>query len=253
MAVVDYHPEFSVKILHTILHRQTSRRGQRSRERGQSMIEMALTFPILLLILAGSLEVAMYYNNYLTLVDSTREAARFSADNDYLNADEIEGCLPGPPDPYSSSRDFYNQASCLVLQNMFGITFDKATDDIIVSVFTVKDGVITARNPPDPASVATSAHHTTLDNNPQSGWSYCLNVIKADCTPAASFFDNSAVQARLGAVASAPDTGLVLIEVYHLHHQFLGLIPPGLAFMPQTVMMHAYTIMPLPSAGPPAE
>jgi hypothetical protein len=242
-----------VKILRAILQRLTSRRGPRSRERGQSMVEMALTFPVLLLVLAGTLEIAMYYNNYLTLVDSTREAARFSADNDYLNVDDIEGCLPGPPDPFSNSRDFYNQASCLVLQNMFGIAFDKTTDDIIISIFTIKNGLVTARYPPDPASVAASTHHATLGNNPQSGWSYCMNVIKAGCIPAASLFDNSAIQARLAVSASAPDTGLVLVEVYHLHHQFLGLVPPNLAFMPQTVMMHAYTIMPLPSAAPPPE
>jgi len=28
------------------------------------------------------------------------------------------------------------------------------------------------------------------------------------------------------------------------------LIPPGLPFLPQEVVMHAYTIMPVPSANP---
>ena len=242
-----------MKVLRAILLRLTGRRERRSRERGQSMVEMALTFPILLLVLAGTVEIGIYYNNYLTLVDATREAARFSADNDYLNVDDIAGCVPGPPDPYSTSRDFYNQASCLVLQNMFGIAFDDTTDDIIVSIFTVKDGAIIARYPPDPPSVTASTHHKTLGNDPQTGWSYCLNVKGTGCIAAASFFNNAAVQARLAAVTTAPDTGLVLVEVYHRHHQFLGLIPPGLAFMPDTLMMHAYSIMPLPSAAPPPE
>ncbi len=237
-----------MKVLRAILLRLTGRREHRSRERGQSMVEMALTFPILLLVLAGTVEIGIYYNNYLTLVDATRESARFLADNDYLAADLLPGCLPFPPDPASDSHDFYNLASCLVLQNMFGVAFDKTTDDIIVSVFTVDDGTITHRYPPDP-----SPHHTTLGNDPQNGWSYCLNITKTGCTPAASFFNNAAVQARLAAVTTAPDTGLVLVEVYHLHHQFLGLIPPGVTFMPQTVMMHAYSIMPHPPAAPPPE
>jgi len=66
-----------VKVLRAILLRLTGRRERRSRERGQSMVEMALTFPILLLVLAGTVEIGIYYNNYLTLVDATRESARF--------------------------------------------------------------------------------------------------------------------------------------------------------------------------------
>ena len=48
-----------------------------------------------------------------------------------------------------------------------------------------------------------------------------------------------------------PATGLVIVEIYRLHKQFLGLIPPGMAFLPQEVVMHAYTMMPLPSAAAP--
>ena len=51
-------------------------------ERGQSMVEMALAFPILLLILAGTLEVGKYFNDYITILDATREGARYSADGD---------------------------------------------------------------------------------------------------------------------------------------------------------------------------
>ncbi len=50
-------------------------------ERGQSMVEMALAFPILLLVLAGTLEVGKYFNDYLTILDATREAARYAADS----------------------------------------------------------------------------------------------------------------------------------------------------------------------------
>jgi hypothetical protein len=228
----------------------------RRQERGQSMVEMALAFPVLLLVLAGTLEIGMYYNHYLTLVDATREAARFSADNDYLAADDIGGCLPNA-DPRlvtSDTKDFYNVASCMVLRNMFGMAFDPAIDDIIVSVVKVKDGAILARYPPDdPALTTPSTHHATLGNDRQHGWSYCLNVIKTGCTPAASYFSDQAILDRLSAVSAAPDTGLVLVEVYHRNRQFLGLIPPGLAFMPDSVMMYAYTLMPLPSAAPPPE
>jgi hypothetical protein len=65
----------------------------------------------------------------------------------------------------------------------------------------------------------------------------------------ASLYSDADIQTLLN-TASTPRTGLVLVEVYHAHRQFLGLIPPGLSFIPQEVMMHAYTIMPSPSAAP---
>ena len=52
------------------------------------MVEMALAFPILLLVLAGTLEVGKYFNDYLTILDGTREAARYAADGDLVLAQE---------------------------------------------------------------------------------------------------------------------------------------------------------------------
>jgi hypothetical protein len=42
----------------------------------------------------------------------------------------------------------------------------------------------------------------------------------------------------------------VVVEIYHVHRQLLGLIPPGMPILPQEIQMHAYTIMPVPSAAP---
>ena len=67
----------------------------------------------------------------------------------------------------------------------------------------------------------------------------------------ASRFSTANVEAMLAHTPNSPPTGLVIVEVYREHNQFLGLIPPGLAFLPQEIVMHAYTMMPLPSAAPP--
>ena len=97
-------------------------------ERGQSMVEMALAFPILLLILAGTLEVGKYFNDYLTILDATREAARYAADGDlFLAAEPSLKC----------DDNFYHQAACLAQQNISGIGFNKDTDDIVVSAMSV--------------------------------------------------------------------------------------------------------------------
>lgn len=231
-----------MRILRSIFN-SVSRRGRHRRvSRGQSMIEMALTFPVLLLILAGAIEVGYYYNTYLTFMDATREAARRSANNDYLNGDVNYEC--------ADTVDFYRQGACLAYQNLgrnLPDVFDPTRDDILVSVVQIQRGVIYKRfinsnNPPDEG---------------EGGWSFCQDMAShlsppVTCTRAFSRFPNSVLQSRLAqysGATSAPNSAYVLVEIYHVHRQFLGLIPPGLPFLPQEVVMHVYSIMPVPSAA----
>ena len=221
-------------------------RSNRRKQRGQSMVEMALAFPILLLIMSGTLEIGMYYNDYLSLIDATRESARFLADQAYWNT------YPNPTDCSSNQTDFFVQGGCGVINNLFGVKFDPAIDDIVISAVTVQNNTITIRYP---LTTDSESFHA-VGGSSENGWSYCRNVAplltpSVTCTPAASLFNNQTLQARITSyTANAPDTGLVIVEIYHVHHQFLGLIPPGLPFLPADVMIHAYTIMPLPSAAP---
>jgi hypothetical protein len=244
------------------------------------MVEMALAFPILLLVLAGTLEVGKYFNDYLTLLDATREAARFAADQEYSRVIEP---LYDPGDPNENAYinsgncddDFYRQAACLVFQNIFGFRFDPSVDDVVISAFSIGiDGQVAYRfprpcaggGPTPPVGMYQGCSQTVTSR--EQGWSYCQNVIKqninreeltgsnssikysgTDCEVKASRFSDDDIEQLLN-TSSTPRTGLVLVEVYHTHHQFLGLIPPGMPFLPQEVMMHAYTIMPLPSAMP---
>jgi hypothetical protein len=215
-------------------------------ERGQSMVEMALAFPILLLVLAGTLEVGKYFNDYLTVLDATREAARYAADGDLILATE----------PSATCDDnFYHQAACLAKQNIYGINFNELTDDIVVSAMSVDStGHVLARFPQTCPPHAPSYLPNYCDSkvtSDEQGWSYCTHIVGGACKPAGSRFSTAAVEAMLANSPDSPPTGLVIVEIYRLHKQFLGLIPPGLAFLPQEVVMHAYTMMPLPSAAPP--
>ena len=232
------------------LQRRVGKIAQRG-ERGQSMVEMALAFPILLLVLAGTLEVGKYFNDYLTLLDSTREAARYAADSDIALVD-----LTNHGD---CNSDYYHQAACLLQQNMYGLTFDKQTDDIVVSAVSMgTDGHVKYRFPRscgDPAPPAGMYQLCdTLVTSSQQGWSFCQHIVQTQggsCAPKTSLLSNADIESRIN-TTTMPNTGLVVVEVYHVHNQFLGLIPPGLQFLPQQVMMHAYTIMPVPSAAPPS-
>jgi hypothetical protein len=227
------------------------RKFVRHEERGQSMVEMALAFPILLLVLAGTLEVGKYFNDYLTVLDATREAARYGADGDLILA--LEPSL-------ACDDNFFHQAACLTMQNLWGLRFDESRDDVVVSVFSIgADGSILARYPRrsgDPRPSFLPDNTDSLVTSNEEGWSYCKHITQPankSCTPAASRYSNAAITALLAQTHSAdsPATGLVLVEMYHVHHQFLGLIPPGMPILPQEVMMYAYTMMPMPSSAPP--
>lgn len=232
-----------MKVLRAILLRLTGRRGQRSRERGQSMVEMALSLPILLLILAGAVEVGMYYNTFLTLVDATREAARYSANQTPASEDSNTDC--------NNTQDFFKKAACLTMQNLPGVTFDPVRDDIVVSLILIKQGNVVGR----------IVNSYTPPNTPPlgaGGWSRCRSLPVTTnpttdgtgCVPAESRFPNSIIKQRLDQfpnALTAPKSAYVLVEIYHIHHQFLGLIPPGLTFLPQEAVMHAYSIMPVPA------
>jgi hypothetical protein len=235
-----------VKILRLIFqHKKT----HRVRERGQSMVEMALTLPVVLLVMAGTLEVGWYYNTYLTLVDATREAARYAADGDIALVDLT--------DTYANcDADFYYQAACLLKQNMFGVAFNEDEDDIIVSAVTVNDtGQVMWRYPlycGGPIPPDGYGYYRLCDSKvtyPSQGWSYQAHKNHAtDGRVRSSYFSNEEIEARLP--DTMPGSGLVIVEIYHVHRQFLGLIPPNLPFLPQEIVMHAYTMMPIPSAAP---
>lgn len=49
------------------------------KEDGQAMVELALILPILLLIIMGIFEFGFMFNNYLTLNNVSREAARYAS------------------------------------------------------------------------------------------------------------------------------------------------------------------------------
>jgi Flp pilus assembly protein TadG len=55
-------------------------KGRRGRgERGQSLVELALTLPVLLLLLVGVAELGNSLNAYITVVDAGRDGARLGS------------------------------------------------------------------------------------------------------------------------------------------------------------------------------
>jgi hypothetical protein len=198
--------------------------------RGQSLVELAILFPILLIVFSGLIEFGFLLNEYLTLMDAARNAARFSSDGLYNLTDNDHAC--------ATTRDFYRQTACLVLQELSqeepNIQLKPLEDDdIVVSVFSIVSGTgVTTRYP--------AAYG-------EAGWSYTLDLSGYGTRERSSRFSAASVNARLNALA--PNTGLLLVEVFYSYEQKLKL-PWITAFLDDPLILHAYTFMPLVSAEP---
>ena len=208
--------------------------------RGQGIVELALLFPVLLILLSGLIEFGFMLNVYLTLMDSARNAARFASDGQYNVGDNDRNC--------ATTTHFYRQTACLVNQelrmevpvismNDNGTPDDKRDDyldpadnnEIVISAFSFTENVgITARHPDS------------------DGWSYAIDL---DFTPAyTTAFTTADVNNSLIDI-DAPSTGYVLVEIFYNYHHQLGL-PWITAFVDNPLVLHAYAFMPLPSAEP---
>ena len=186
-------------------------------KKAQSFIELAILMPILLMMLSGLIEFGFLLNHYLDLLDGTREAARFVSD-----------ASPFKTGTYTDNPVFYTNAASQVDEVISPLTLDPATDDIIISVFGVGGGRVLSRFPNVLSSPSLPGE-----------WRLWGNHI--------SEFSNADIRSRL--VSNAPNTGLVLVEVFYAYHQVLKL-PWITAFVPDPIQVHVYSIMPLVSAEP---
>jgi hypothetical protein len=151
------------------------------RQSGQSLVELALITPILIILLMGLAEIGWFANNYLILLEVSRVGARngtvLSGELDPLNWNydasihyDIQLPPVGETDPYnyrncgqvSAYPGFYNFITCLMerslapLELQVGIC-DNTTvpptpcqDDMVVSAFSLQaidNTAVTLKNP----------------------------------------------------------------------------------------------------------
>jgi hypothetical protein len=243
-----------------------------SQRRGQAFLEFALVIPILVLMLLGVVEVAYFIGRYLDVLDLTREAARFASQRDPFAANN--------PDQNCSTPDnfeFYYDTSC-VLSPPAGstcatatwcnglnpyITLDLNRDDVVVSAFTVSGNNVTDSHPKpslgrrNDANTgyywALSDHDTDTAHNDNWRKDCHGNVIRTEQRFTEPVVNGLLVRpsGSTPAAFAQPTKGYVAVEVYYCHQQLLNL-PVIVDIIPNPVMIHAYTIMPLPAGQPTA-
>lgn len=208
--------------LATLFNKPRPQRTRNARKpKGQSLVEFAIAFPIVIMLFSGVVEFGFILNYYLSLLDSTREAARFYSNQDPFAAD--------PNTARNASDWFYADSAAMTKDQLEPrtvndtsrkIKLDPAADDVIITAYSVSGN-----------SVVTY---------PGSGPYHMYNTQ----TPT---FTTTQLQSQL--VAGAPCAGVLVVEVAYSYHQVLAL--PWLApFVPNPVVLHAYTVMPLQAIEP---
>ncbi len=181
----------------------------RKKSRGQSIVEFMVLLPLLVMMLSGLIEFGFMLNYYLDLIDGAREIARFGANLDPLEGDD------GVMDCFNTTY-FYRLLPCMADQVLSEqVVLNPATDDLVISAIAAAGGSVTQRFPD------------------ADGWSYKGNHV--------SKIDTAKINSMLN--GAAPATGMVMVEIFYDYHMVLGL-PWITMFVPDTITLHAYSIMP---------
>ena len=215
------------KVFSLFIKTDPPRKGNMRKTRAQSLVEVAIAFPIFIMLFSGVVEFGFIINTYLSLLDATRDAARWGSGGDPFLADKV-----------TSNTDLYYQTAFLVQKrldptledsNYQGrrIVLDTAVDDVIVSIYSADhiasgNRVQPLRNPYHllPTRDAVPGNHPSL------------------------FTTQDILNTR---VCAAPSAGVLVVEVQYTYHQVLGL-PWMKAFDP--MVLRAYTMMPIRGGEP---
>jgi hypothetical protein len=204
------------------------------KSRGQSLVEVAIAFPVLIMLFTGVVEFGFILNFYLSLLDATRDSARLYSGDDPFKDDPLH------PGTRIEDEDFYYQAAYLVQRTLDPliddasyrgrrIVLDPALDDVIVSVYS---------------SDAT----TTVPRRAAGPYHLFATLAKPSGNYPSIFTATDIANTR---VSGAPNAGVLMVEIHYNYHHILSL-PWMTAFLPNPLHLRAYTIMPIRAAEPPA-
>jgi hypothetical protein len=235
----------------------------RSRK-GQSFIELALILPLLLLMVLGIIEAALFMGRYLDMLDLTREAARFASyrdplakptgnrdcnDKKYFDFYFNTACIFSPPQdeaatcptpewcPIDPLTGDHGKCFCSGLNRY--VDFNSETDDIVISVYTVTntgsadDGTLKNEVTNVMPDYATQDKGYWALSNPDNIGSVDDENWKKDCRGNVDLtkephFTKEVVNSVLD--TSPPPSkgfskGFVAVEFYYCYKQLLGILP----------------------------
>lgn len=209
--------------------RNTARRGSKA----QSLVEFAITLPILILLFTGMVEFGFMLNTYLSVQDAVRSTARrYSTINPFDTNGDVDpnfyvGAAEYAIDLLAPAGD--PQSRQIVLEN--------GRDNILVSLVGVQVDEST-----DPDSI------TGIDRFGITGEYYKhFN----GTNPPSNYTDASITNFMTSNSAEPSDSGLVIVEIYYGYEGTLNLPWTTPFFSPsRPSMMYISTVMPTIYAKP---
>ena len=229
------------------------------RERGQSLTEMALFVPILLLMMIGFVEIGVYINAYITTVDATRGAARYvsaqdptetrcfvfgSGDTgqwgflwplndrnctqtDYKNSAQIirgwtTSTLYATCQGYTQTN-FYYVAGCMAVLNLPMGWLDPTPRHVWGpgEDYPGDDLIVTTIPITAGAPTGEARMWTLFDRQPTAA--FPSQIISITNPSANDFQYLPSFRDSLAKYSKAPSTGLVVVEAWHAHPQLTKL------------------------------
>jgi len=204
-------------------------KGKR-KSKGQSIVEFTILLPLLLMLISSLIEFGFALNEYLDLIDSTRETARFLSDQTPFS----------DPDAHTYREAFYTDGVAEMqrtLSRAGWINLDSTQDDLVISVFAVTDITVQTRYP----LTFGDSRCGGANNGGEIGW-------RMNCKKSSNFI-SSDINNRISSVTSAPNTGIVLVELFYDYEMKLGL-PWVTGIVGDSITFHAYSFAPNAASEP---
>jgi hypothetical protein len=212
------------------------RKGRKSR--AQSLVEVAIAFPLLLMLFSGMVEFGFMLNTYLSLLDATRQAARqYANTNPFTSIDDTVTPSVVVDDPlfYTGiSTDIQDILAPPTDPRARRIVLKPSRDDIVITVLRIRVNT-------------TTNQVASINRYPQPNGYWTLNTKQLS-----GFADDNQLKDKMTMNGASPvRTGMLIVEIYYGYEGVLQL-PWVWAFIPGNyIMLHADTIMPLVVAKPP--
>lgn len=246
-----------------------------------------MSLPALMIALVALIELALGLNAYMQVLDTTRNAARFAADNnpapgDYPD-DGFGGLLSNVPSAYDTiakcfeysnpspppatlpgTQNFYRTAACEAMLNFRPIVMYDGTEPgapgtidtyIVVSLINTENGLIKHRfdNNEVYGSVGYAVEDSDCAGSDPSNCGavfYCSSTNESCSRQVANSTLHSALSnddIEAQLVSTANDTAFVIVEMFHRHPYAF---PYGWAepFIGTALNFHSYEVMPVAKA-----
>ncbi len=177
-----------------------------SSERGQSLVELAIVLPVLILLFLGLIELGMAMRSYLIVVNANREAARFAARGIFADQQIASQAIYAMTDQLSASVQGASANTAII------ITTFKIDSRARPGAVPYPTPMITAPYNWDSVRVYTTG---TVTHTSQ------INTIEflLDLRQQNDQFNNGLIAAHPDAVRS--EHNVVIVETYYYHPQFL--------------------------------